>query len=68
MESSSERCKIRNTSAYGHVIHVVSGGLLKVAGRDEKGRVTLEAPTMKELEESREGLPAYLDPDYPWDR
>lgn len=68
MESNSERCKIRETSAYGHVLHVVSGGFLKVTGRHADGSLKVEAPTMEELEEQMKNdvLPPHLDPEYPW--
>ncbi len=68
MESSSERCKIRETTAYGHVLHAVSGGFLKVVGRHADGSIKVEAPTMEELEEQMrsEALPPHLDEDYPW--
>ncbi|CAF9918710.1 MAG: hypothetical protein ALECFALPRED_000791 [Alectoria fallacina] len=68
MESSSERCKIRETNAYGHVLHVVSGGFLKVTGRHADGSLKVEAPTMEEIEEQmkNEVLPPHLDNDYPW--
>ena len=68
MESSSERCKIRESTAYGHVLHVVSGGFLKVTGRHADGSIKVEAPTMEEIEEQMrsEALPPHLDEDYPW--
>ena len=68
MESSSGRCKIRETSSYGHILHVVSGGFLKVTGRHADGTVKVEAPTMEELEEQmkKEELPPHLDDNYPW--
>lgn len=68
MESSSERCKIRETSSYGHILHVVSGGFLKVTGRYADGSLKVEAPTMEEMEEqmASDGLPSHLDEDYPW--
>ena len=68
MESSSERCKIRETNAYGHILHVVSGGFLKVTGRHADGSLKVEAPTMEEMEEqmASQALPPHLDEDYPW--
>ena len=68
MESSSERCKIRESNAYGHILHVVSGGFLKVVGRHADGSLKVEAPTMEEMEEqmASETLPSHLDEDYPW--
>ena len=68
MESSSERCKIRETQAYGHVLHVVSGGFLKVTGRHADGSIKVEAPTMEEIEEQiqSQALPPHLDENYPW--
>ena len=68
MESNSERCKIRDTQAYGHVLHMVSGGFLKVTGRHGDGSIKVEAPTMEEIEEQMqsEALPPHLDENYPW--
>ena len=68
MESNSERCKIRDTNAYGHILHVVSGGFLKVTGRHADGSLKVEAPTMEEMEEqmASQALPPHLDEDYPW--
>ena len=68
MESSSERCKIRESCSYGHVLHVVTGGFLKVIGRHADGSIKVEAPTMEELEEQmkNESLPPHLDENYPW--
>ena len=68
MESNSERCKIRDTNAYGHVLHVVSGGFLKVTGRHADGSIKVEAPTMEEIEEQiqSQALPPHLDENYPW--
>lgn len=68
MESNSERCKIRNSNAYGHVLHVVSGGFLKVTGRHADGSIKVEAPTMEEIEEqmANQALPPHLDENYPW--
>ncbi len=36
MESGSERCGIRDTKRFGHVIHIISGGFLGMEGRDER--------------------------------
>ena len=67
MESNSERCKIRDSNAYGHVLHVVSGGFLRVTGRHADGSIKVEAPTMEEIEEQNsQTLPPHLDEDYPW--
>ena len=56
MESSSQRCHIRETQHYTNIIYVVSGGFLDVNGDDrgeflKDGEVRLRAPTKSELAE-----------------
>lgn len=54
MESSSERCNVRESAQYGHLLHVISGGFLDIDGgreRLEDGTVKMRAPTMEELQE-----------------
>jgi len=44
MESSSERCRMRETQSFGNVLHVVSGGYLGVQGRHADGTIKIQAP------------------------
>ena len=54
MESASTTCNIRDTEQYGHLIYMVSGGLVDV-NDDEKGMalpdgtLRMRAPTKEEL-------------------
>ena len=61
MESSSERCRIKDTQDFGHVLHVVSGGYLGVTGRHQDGSIKIEAPVVDK--EERHKLPVDVDDD-----
>lgn len=57
MESASQRCNLRDTEQYGHVLYMVSGGFIDV-NDDEKGirladgQLRMRARTKAELAES----------------
>ena len=62
MESDSERCRMKDTDGFGHVLHVVSGGFLGVTGRHEDGSIKIQAQVVEKeerhilrLEESDDG-------------
>lgn len=69
MESSSERCNIKETQQFGRMLSAVSGGFLGVSGRHADGSIKISALTDEELKEQereyRSLMPAE-DPDYPW--
>ncbi|KAL8669351.1 MAG: hypothetical protein Q9168_006056 [Polycauliona sp. 1 TL-2023] len=44
LESPAVRCSMRNSKAYGNVLHLVSGGHLNVAGRHNDGSNRLVVP------------------------
>lgn len=48
MEADSERCKIRETSVYGHILHIVSDRFLKMNGRNINGSLKFEIFSNKE--------------------
>ena len=56
MESPSEKCNVRDTQQYGHLLHVISGGFIDV-NNDERGprladgQIRMTAPSRKELAE-----------------
>ena len=57
MESASQRCNLRDTEQYGHVLYMVSGGFIDV-NDDEKGtrladgQLRMRARTKAELAEA----------------
>ena len=46
----SDKCKIRETLAFGNVIHVVSGGFLGISGRHADGSIKIEVPDVPDEE------------------
>ena len=44
MESSSERCNVRETKQFGNALSLVSGSYLGVAGRHADGSIKIDAP------------------------
>ena len=46
----SEKCKIRETLAFGNVLHVTSGGFLGVSGRHADGSIKIEVPDVPDDE------------------
>ena len=56
MESASQKCNVRDTEQYGHILYMVSGGLLDV-NDDERGttladgQLRMRARTKAELAE-----------------
>lgn len=65
MESSSERCRMRDTQSFGNVLHVVSGGFLGVQGRHVDGSIKIEGVEVEneadrhkmEVEDDEDGNP-----------
>ncbi len=69
MESSSERCKIKDTDHFGQILSVVSGGFLGVMGRNADGTIKIGALNEEELEEQdreQRALLPHEDPTYNW--
>ena len=50
MESQSERCWMRDTQAFGNVLHTISGGYLGVQGRHADGSIKIEVPLVDDEE------------------
>lgn len=44
MESSSERCRVRESRHFGNALNLVSGGYLGVNGRHADGSVKIDTP------------------------
>lgn len=44
MESSSERCNVRESKQFGNALSLVSGGFLGVNGRHADGTVKIDTP------------------------
>ncbi len=59
MESSTTKCNIRETEQYGHLLYMISGGLLDI-NNDERGdtlpdgQLRMRAPTIEELVAQKE--------------
>lgn len=62
MESSSARCRMRETQSFGNVLHVVSGGFLGVQGRHVDGTIKIEGIEV-ENEEDRHIMQVEDDED-----
>ncbi|KAK4692966.1 hypothetical protein P7C71_g4336, partial [Lecanoromycetidae sp. Uapishka_2] len=62
MESSSERCRMKETQSFGNVLHIVSGGFLGVQGRHTDGSIKIEGVEV-ENEEERYKMPVEDDED-----
>lgn len=58
MESSSQRCKVRETAQYANVVYVISGGFLDICNDErgdtlDDGTIRFVAPTRTELAEAQ---------------
>ena len=65
MESSGERCRVKDTRQFGQILHVISGGFLGVSGRHEDGTVQISATDLDEWGNTPTLLPQD-DPNYLW--